>query len=292
MNFSDISQMSAGVLPKITLELDGYSLLPKDNQFWLLDPSNQKWTDHDYEKQDPKHDHSSNAQEEMMAKSLGSLELDNPTRMPAEAPALDLDAHDKDSSEQVNDTFMEQNINVPSLPVQSLDQELDYPFNCRCGASGNGHLHANGEPLVCCDICENWSHISCQREGRASTLRKTDKFICDFCTFADMLPAFAQKVTRRSSRANKQPVALRLLAGKGALAQFGDFWYPVRLIQKQRSSWRVKWWRGCQFNYPDEPSEWIPESQIVDELWGDKRMRRTIRVSLFVIYNFIDCTYS
>jgi hypothetical protein len=30
-----------------------------------------------------------------------------------------------------------------------------------------------------CDNCERWSHITCQRDGRASTLMKKQAFYCD-----------------------------------------------------------------------------------------------------------------
>lgn len=78
--------------------------------------------------------------------------------------------------------------------------------------------------------------------------------------------------------------------GKGAIVKYGDYWYPVRLILRNPGdnnnapSWRVQWWRGCQFLavVPDDRS-FVSENDIVDELWYDREGRRSIRVSRFVL---------
>jgi hypothetical protein len=72
-----------------------------------------------------------------------------------------------------------------------------------------------------------------------------------------------------------------LRAGKGALAQHGNYWYPVRLLQPLASnSWQVSWWRGNHYG-DTSPSMSGPvrEEDLVDELWGDVEARRKIRVS-------------
>ena len=48
--------------------------------------------------------------------------------------------------------------------------------------------HEDG-PAIKCDICEEWSHIACQQEGRASNLPARAKFICDFCSLEDIMPS-------------------------------------------------------------------------------------------------------
>ena len=68
---------------------------------------------------------------------------------------------------------------------ESSDSPPDSPFNinCRCGLKGNGNVfydEKEGE-VVQCTECENWSHIACQRNGRASKLRAKEAFYCDFC---------------------------------------------------------------------------------------------------------------
>ena len=62
----------------------------------------------------------------------------------------------------------------------------DSPFNlnCRCGLKGDGNIYYDDEKegeAVRCDQCEHWSHIACQRNGRASKLRAKEAFYCDFC---------------------------------------------------------------------------------------------------------------
>lgn len=95
---------------------------------------------------------------------------------------------------------------------------------------------------------------------------------------------------RVRTRSN-QPLHKRLRPGRGALVQHGEYWYPVRLIQrlqnkgkkdKSKTQWRVRWWRGCQFAVPGVKPDSITvveEEKIVDSLWNDREGRRKIRVS-------------
>ena len=72
--------------------------------------------------------------------------------------------------------------------------------------------------------------------------------------------------------------------GRGALARYGDFWYPVRLIQylKPSKKWRIRWWRECCFDKEEIESGsmmLIDERDVVDSLWGIAKARRQVRVS-------------
>jgi hypothetical protein len=71
----------------------------------------------------------------------------------------------------------------------------------------------------------------------------------------------------------------------GTLAHYGDYWYPVRLIQyvKQSKKWQIRWWRDCSFNMPvvgiaSGSLMLIDEIDVVDSLWGNAEARRQIRV--------------
>jgi hypothetical protein len=73
--------------------------------------------------------------------------------------------------------------------------------------------------------------------------------------------------------------------GKGALARYGEFHYPVRLIQIEKKSkrhhtqWKVVWWRECHFPQSmPPPGTLVSQDDIVDELWKDVKGRRAVQV--------------
>ena len=74
-------------------------------------------------------------------------------------------------------------------------------------------------------------------------------------------------------------------AGKGALTQYGVYWYPVRLLLLEKivgetRLWRVKHWRRCEYMGSRPNEEFlIPEQRLIDELWGMRDEIRKIRVS-------------
>ncbi|KAJ7166933.1 hypothetical protein C8R46DRAFT_899417, partial [Mycena filopes] len=71
---------------------------------------------------------------------------------------------------------------------------------------------------------------------------------------------------------------LFLLAGKGALARHGIYWYPVRLISKASDGWVVSWWRGNQFYLQPPPANTVAETDLRDELWANAAARRQLRL--------------
>lgn len=85
-------------------------------------------------------------------------------------------------------------------------------------------------------------------------------------------------------------------SGRGALARYGDFWYPVRLIQylKPSKKWRIRWWRECSiFDKAGIQVEsgslmLIDEGDVVDSLWGHVKARRQVRVSKVTVISIIE----
>ncbi|EDR02673.1 uncharacterized protein LACBIDRAFT_332179 [Laccaria bicolor S238N-H82] len=168
---------------------------------------------------------------------------------------------------------------TPPSPLSSLP-DSEFELNCRCGIIGNGNIlyHHEHEVAIQCDQCRDWSHIACQRDGRASNLVPDALFICDSLF----------ELTKKSYRelearlALNKPLELRLRAGRGALARRELFWYPVRLIQAVQHGWRVHWWRENQYLDKDEPAAGgfsvVNTKDIVDSLWNDRLARRVIRL--------------
>lgn len=62
-----------------------------------------------------------------------------------------------------------------------------FPLHCRCGVRGNANWIDDGLPAIQCYTCEQWSHVACQRLGRADNLKKGDIFTCDECNGEDIL---------------------------------------------------------------------------------------------------------
>jgi hypothetical protein len=81
----------------------------------------------------------------------------------------------------------------PTTPPPSSPVSLpNSPFNlkCLCGLKGDGNISYNQEAGVAiqCSDCGDWSHLACQRDGRASDLPEKELFICDFCDLSTLLP--------------------------------------------------------------------------------------------------------
>ena len=92
---------------------------------------------------------------------------------------------------------------IPSSPLfmPSSPPDSEFQLNCRCGFHGDGNkLHRSKEEgtAIQCDECKDWSHVACQRNGRASGLGEKDTFVCDLCSLATV--AVAQKRLRKLER--------------------------------------------------------------------------------------------
>ncbi|KAH7919295.1 hypothetical protein BV22DRAFT_1051142 [Leucogyrophana mollusca] len=265
-----------GELPNVTLIKRGIRSLKPDERKWMKTPTSTRTIDYVKTLDD--------AAEAVPEHSL------TPTVPPSQPnPPTHRRKHMRIPSSDSEDImpFGSPHDNMDSTalpPSSSTSQKSAYPISCRCGLGGDGHTIQPDEGMLMCEDCFNWSHIACQRGGRASALTHVQKFICDNC-----MPYKTRMQRRSSTRTSKAaaPLSKRLLAGKGALVRIGKYWYPVRLIQHQvnqhgrpQSAWHVKLWRACKFppGTPVNHDQVVNEQDIVDELWRDHTGRRAIRL--------------
>lgn len=168
------SSTDLDVLPEISDSRLGHSMIRMADvdRFWMINPYYRKTADYvpsglhslpeDSKRLatpiDPKDDHAASANEAVADTEGGSLHSIHKEELPLISPAS------------------------PSLSDSGL---VIFPFECRCGAVGdNGEDLSNGEPVIQCDRCLNWSHIACQMDGRASKLPLKSRFVCDLHYFA------------------------------------------------------------------------------------------------------------
>ena len=74
---------------------------------------------------------------------------------------------------------------LPSTTVPQQREGSPHPVRCRCGGHGDGNLMIDGLDTVLCHLCETYSHIACQRNGRANHLPPGVDFECDECLGLD-----------------------------------------------------------------------------------------------------------
>ncbi|KAG1811699.1 hypothetical protein EV424DRAFT_1515456 [Suillus variegatus] len=166
------------------------------------------------------------------------------------------------------------------LPPQPPSLTPEYDFYCRCGSREHGDLQEESEVAIQCDNCERWSHVACQRDGRASNLAKKEPFYCDTPDCAPYSDRVFLAQIRRPEHTNSFTM---YRPGKGALARHGKYWYPVRIKSCRQlggkiTLYTVKWWRHCSFKLDTQPPLEVGEGDLVDALYGDHKRRRMIRL--------------
>ncbi|KAF4621743.1 hypothetical protein D9613_012157 [Agrocybe pediades] len=162
-----------------------------------------------------------------------------------------------------------------------------FSLNCRCGAVGDGYNPDENDGLdaIQCPICEEWSHIACQKNGRASRLHKNARFYCDSC-----LPAQQRTKSRKRSKSDKhaasglsQTQRTTRLAKRAASkqVQYDRQAYLLKQTRKRRavSTWKVLVSSAPtaeELAYPDVQE--VRETDLVDELWNEREKRRSVRL--------------
>ncbi|KAH6880960.1 hypothetical protein BKA70DRAFT_1411486 [Coprinopsis sp. MPI-PUGE-AT-0042] len=292
-------------LPQVTNSSSKYRPIKPEEQAWTLDVDlHAEYVANEMISSPQKKSTSPSKEARLPAAALPSKvnsRVSNPPTIPAKWKNHSKSDSGAQSSQQAKDVVApkpkQQEVNVNNVP-KSERPGSPYPFHCRCGAEGDGHIIAEETQAggtVMCERCEKWSHISCQRDGRASKLGPKKKFICDICEPSFFLPTRIAKKTkvvhdriRRQKRRGKptpphEPLEKRLTVGKGALAKHGKYWYPVRVLDIVQLGpgifYQVRWWRYCHFvdNLPPQ-QDLISIDELVDELWLDKAGRRLIRL--------------
>ena len=125
---------------------------------------------------------------------LGDLLESLPQRLPVAAHVSKALPFVSEGPESEEETFLlhphgkpalEINTKIENTHATALNSPPDSHFNikCCCGLKGDGNVYYDkkeGEAVLCTE-CEYWSHIACQRNGRASKLRAKEAFFCDLC---------------------------------------------------------------------------------------------------------------
>jgi hypothetical protein len=192
--------------PTISFIKSGTSPLADEMRYWMINPFNTRLTEYisvpetipNSEKDavtkplensngDPFGDDHSETDDEFKASSDTRRIRRRSVRF-AQIVSSDTDSEPEELEDHGDSTPKGITTNVPPA-VSGAGQDEPYPFHCRCGIHGNGHTVSNGEPTIQCDECEEWSHVACQRNGRASLLKVKDRFVCDGCDHSHLMPA-------------------------------------------------------------------------------------------------------
>ncbi|KAJ3012125.1 UNVERIFIED_CONTAM: hypothetical protein HDU68_001357 [Siphonaria sp. JEL0065] len=112
----------------------------------------------------------------------------------------DSDEEDYASSEESFDSNANESVvegDGDEVEVSDVDSEISI-INCRCG----NYEHPDGEVMLCCDDCDEWSHVRCVTEVDPNNL--PDEWRCPLCV------SRRQKSEDRKKAAAEKAEALRL----------------------------------------------------------------------------------
>ena len=176
----NISGQDLSAIPQVFY---GGKLLELDSQerFWMNFPLQNKYTEY--------------VTKIVPRKVTTNHQDSTPAHLPTVQPDLVQTAASPESEEGAPS---QPQLQVPHQSPQPDEQSLpdsDFQMNCRCGVKGDRNLlyRVDEGEAVQCDECKDWSHIACQRDGRASLLAPRDSFVCDFCDLSLLDAVFHQK---------------------------------------------------------------------------------------------------
>ncbi|KAG2738680.1 hypothetical protein P692DRAFT_20921060 [Suillus brevipes Sb2] len=176
---------SPSSIPTISLSRPGVSSVDPDNLIWLKNPATTQNIEYE---QVVTLSASSNAKKKVPGPQHSRIKT---KKLRILLPVLETESRPSENEEeqpvsnQVNVLLepttdpleasgdeaetLSNHVNVPEIekPLDLDDGESeasDFTFHCRCGAHGNGHEVAGGQKSIRCDLCENWSHVACQRK--------------------------------------------------------------------------------------------------------------------------------
>lgn len=235
-------------VPVVRYKLPGLTIMAPENRFWLLNPHRIKYSEYisttapkqirqkdpqDIESEDEPVDTEQGVPLELSPKPY--VYADDTEKISTEelAPQISCqpiipaeNTHKRATEEGVPPhvslepdlpTENTENISPPVVgtgtresPVVSLP-DSQFNLDCRCGINGDGNRfydpHIYGTAIQC-NQCKDWSHVACQRDGRASNLTSKDKFWCDNC---DLRHLIQRHQPMRSSKKPRSVTNMRLL---------------------------------------------------------------------------------
>lgn len=180
-----------GCTPDISLDIPGTTRMPDAERSWLTNPYSTKTIDYRSNKPPvPKQPAVKlNKSRKRTAIALAKPSITPAVTSPSISPPDIIKLKERIGNRKAKKLYEE----IDSAGEESAEkggiQELEpaippsspFHFTCRCGLKGEGSLLDLDQEIVECGECHVWSHLACQKDGRASGLLRSESFSCDSC---------------------------------------------------------------------------------------------------------------